>query len=1080
MNSAERYERSIALFHQVCDLPEEKRVAFLADACGDDTNLRRAVDLLLQHDSNADTAVVAGDQGEGIRALSAIAIGDDETMPKSIGQYRIVRKIGQGGMGIVYEAQQDHPRRTVALKVLHSGLVTAGLQKRFRREADFLGRLQHPGIAQIYEAGVGEVETESGARGQQPFFAMELITGQPLDQFVRAQGLNDRARLELFSKICDGVQHAHDRGVIHRDLKPGNILVTVGGQPKILDFGVSRATDADLHTVTMRTDTGQLVGTIPYMSPEQVYGDALGLDERSDVYSLGVVLFELLAERLPQDVRNRPIPEAVRIIREEDPTSLGSLDRRFRGDVETIVAKSLEKAKDRRYQSVAELAADIRRYLADEPLIARPASSMYQLRKFARRRKALVGGLVATFLALTLGLMGTGYGLIVATEQRDRAEASRMAEAAANDRLQVIVDFQSSMLTDINVEEMGGAMISAIRADIDASLLRRESTPAEREAVTAALELILKEINPSNLARNALDVSVLLKAAETIDQRFADQPLVEADLRGAIANTYSKLGLFVQSAPHMKRTLDLRQRELGEDHADTLTALSDLGRLYMAMGEYSDAEPCLQETLERRTVVLGPDHPDTLMSLDNVGLLFKRRGKYPEARTYFDRALERRSRVLGDEHEDTLLSIAYIGGILLKQGKYVEAESYYRRALEGRKRVLGVDHTGTLTLLHNMGHLLSKMARFDEAEPYYREVLEIRRRVLGDDHPSTLSSISNLGSLLQRAGKLDEAMPFVREAMQSRRRVLGDTHPSTLTSINNMGTLLFFMKQLAEAEPYMRQTLDGQRRRLGKDHPHTIQASNNLMALLSKLQRMEEAEALARQVLASSRRVNGNEHPETFIALNNLGGHLVARRKPDQAEPFLREALVGCRRILTDNHRVKQESISNLADALQDLGQSSESELLSRELLAIRRERLSATHEKIGRSLLQLGASLNAQRKFAEAESALRECLVIQEENFPDDHWRIPATRILLGETLVGLGRYDEAETLLLGSFKALQERKESIPAAARHASLEEARDRLVSLYESWNKPQEAAKWQAHSTLRSSQGSHDTFNGRHP
>lgn len=390
-----RARRVEELFHAVADLPRQEGAAFLAGACGDDRALYHEV----------------------LALLAALAVADDETFLErpaypgasvppvppleQLGPYRIVGLLGQGGMGAVYEAEQANPRRTVALKVIRPGFLGPAVLKRFEHEAWVLGQLRHPGIGQIYEAGA--VDTPLG---RQPYFAMELVRGAPLPEYARHRNLGHKARLELFALVCDAVQHAHQKGVIHRDLKPGNILVEESGQPKILDFGVARVTDADVQAITMHTDIGQLVGTVPYMSPEQVAGDAANLDGRSDVYALGVVLYELLTGRLPYDVRNCPIPEAARIIRDEEPSRLSSVSPAYRGDIETIVQKALEKDRERRYASATELAADIRRYLSDEPIVARPASALYQLRKFAKRHTVLVGGIAATLSALLLGLVG--------------------------------------------------------------------------------------------------------------------------------------------------------------------------------------------------------------------------------------------------------------------------------------------------------------------------------------------------------------------------------------------------------------------------------------------------------------------------------------------------------------------------------------------------------------------------------------------------------------------------------------------------------------------------------------------------
>jgi WD40 repeat protein/predicted Ser/Thr protein kinase len=420
-------DRVQTLFYQVVALPAEQRAAFLSAACAGDDALRAEVESLLACD--ADFTLGGGEAG--LLKSPVVRSPDPETLvageprpapwpagpPLRVGHYRILRRIAEGGMGAVYEAEQENPRRRVALKVVRSGLTSPALLKRFIHEAQILGRLHHPGIAQVHEAGL--------AADGQPFFAMEYIRGVPLDEHANRHGLDVPARLGLLARVCDAVQHAHEQGVIHRDLKPANILVDETGQPKVLDFGVARATDADLLTGAGLTQTGQLLGTPNYMSPEQVTADPASIDQRADVYALGVILFELLAHRLPYQLENRPLAEAARLILEQDAPRLGSLNPEFRGDVETIVAKALEKDPARRYQSAAELAADVRHVLGHEPIRARPASALYHLRKFARRHTGLVGGVAATVLALVLGLAGTILFAVGEARQRRQAEEEK-------------------------------------------------------------------------------------------------------------------------------------------------------------------------------------------------------------------------------------------------------------------------------------------------------------------------------------------------------------------------------------------------------------------------------------------------------------------------------------------------------------------------------------------------------------------------------------------------------------------------------------------------------------------------------
>ncbi len=458
----ERYQQIRELFHDACEQPTAVRMVWIEQACAGDDELKAEVESLLAHRDEADDAFDESrlgfgqalvDEGRIDHATESPEAGMmGERTPESIGQYRIIGKVGEGGMGTIYAAEQDNPRRRVALKVIRPGALSASMIRRFQQESDLLGRLQHPGIAQIHEAG--EVETDIG---RQPYFAMEYVDGVEVRQYAEEHSLGARERLELIARICDAVHHAHQKGIIHRDLKPDNVLVVeepvrteIGqkawssplGQPKVLDFGVARVTDSDVRVTTLQTDVGQLIGTVPYMSPEQVAGDSRELDTRSDIYALGVMLFELLSGRLPFDLENRSIPEAARIIREVDPARLSSINTVFRGDVDTIVGMALEKDRERRYQSAAQMAADIRCYLANEPIAAHPPSTFYQITKFAKRNKGLVAGVVIAFIILIAGVISSLlfasralHGEAQARENEDRAVLSERSARRSAYRL---------------------------------------------------------------------------------------------------------------------------------------------------------------------------------------------------------------------------------------------------------------------------------------------------------------------------------------------------------------------------------------------------------------------------------------------------------------------------------------------------------------------------------------------------------------------------------------------------------------------------------------------------------------------
>jgi serine/threonine protein kinase/WD40 repeat protein len=450
------------------------------------------------------------------------------SQPPSIGRYKILRLIGEGGMGAVYEAEQEYPRRMVALKILKPGVTNSRTLRRFEQEAQALGRLQHPGIAQIYEAGTADT-----GFGPQPYFAMELIRGQSPRDYVKQHGLGIRERLELVAKMAEAVHHAHQRGLIHRDLKPNNILVDETGQPKVLDFGVARAIGTDVE-VTQQTDEGQLVGTLAYMSPEQVLADPQEIDTRTDVYALGIILYELLAGRLPYNTKGK-LHETLTAIREEDPPPLGTLDRSYRGDIETIAAKALEKDKARRYTSAAELAADIRRYLADEPIAARPPTASYQLKKFARRNRALVLGGAAVFTALVAGVVVSSWLLVRAL--RSEQEARTSEATVTHERNIALAAGQRAK------DSESDAIKERDRAAAAEETSRREATVAKTQRLIATWQSLVQESLRESARRSEWDRGALLAVqAMRFNARIPNQPRqgVEAALQQSI----------VEGAPH--------------------------------------------------------------------------------------------------------------------------------------------------------------------------------------------------------------------------------------------------------------------------------------------------------------------------------------------------------------------------------------------------------------------------------------------------------------------------------------------------------------------------------------------------
>jgi tetratricopeptide (TPR) repeat protein/predicted Ser/Thr protein kinase len=762
-------------------------------------------------------------------------------------------------MGAVYEAEQDQPRRSVALKVIKAAWASPEMLRRFEQESQALGRLQHPGIAQIYEAGSADT-----GFGVQPFFAMELIHGKPLVEYADEHKLNTRQRLELMIQVCDAVHHAHQRGIIHRDLKPCNILVDETGQPKILDFGLARATDSDAQT-TRQTDMGQLLGTLAYMSPEQVLADPYALDTRSDVYALGVILYELLAGKMPYAL-SRHLHEAVRTIQLTDPAPLSTVSRVYRGDIETIVAKALEKDKERRYASAAGLAGDIRRYLNDEPIIARPAGMSYQLQKFARRNKALVAGVAAVFVVLVLGIVASTWEAVQARKAEKRAQQESAIAQSVNDFLQNDILGQASAYN--------------------------QSGPGTKP-------------DPDLKVRTALD-----RAAERITGKFGKQPEVEAAIRDTMGQTYQDLGLYPEARKQLERALDLERRVFGAENPKTLRTMSRLGALADRQGNNTEAETLLSQAFQVSRRVLGPEHPDTLRSMSRLAGVYYSQGKYVQAEALYSKTLEIERRVLGPEHPNTLACMNNLANVYFSQSKYAQAESLYGQTLEIERRVLGPEHPNTLESMNNLALTSKLLGNYARAEALLSQALEIERRVLGPEHPDTLASMGYLANVYFSQSKYVQAEALFSQTVETKRHVLGPEHPSTLESMGGLARVYCLRGEYAQAETLSNQILEIQRRVLGPEHSSTLSTLSDVASMYQRQGKYFLAETYAAQVLVGRRHALGSEDQETMSSAADLALAYLSQGKFAESVPLAHEAVETDRRIQPEGwERFRAESL---------------------------------------------------------------------------------------------------------------------------------------------------------------------------
>jgi non-specific serine/threonine protein kinase/serine/threonine-protein kinase len=995
MTTREHFERVGSLFIAASNRSEETRHAWLQSQCAGDLDLLHEVEDLLERAEAPETASFTVGSPAAKAAFSELVRAAESSMvppahPRMIGGYEILHALGSGGMGTVYAAEQAHPRRRVALKLLREGSLSERARRRFEYEAELLGRLRHPGIAHIYEAGVAD----SGS-GAQPFLAMELVEGEPLAKWVALSNPSLQTKLELFVEICLAVQHAHERGVIHRDLKPDNILVEHDGKPKVLDFGIARAIGADVGVATRLTEAGALIGTLSYMSPERLADDPDAIDTRSDVYSLGVILHELVTGRRPHAIEGLPIGRAIEKIRFQDPAPLSATTSVVR-DLEIIVGKAIDKDPARRYASAAALADDVHRFLRDEPITARPASTLYQVRKLVRRHRAFAIGLAAVFLMLLFGLAGTMWQARNAETRRREAEHAKTiaeierAKAEKNAaETKLVAEFQSGILADLSVDEFGHSLVVEQRKDLADGLARIGRTPEEIEKTLASFDEVLKSGNPTNVAQRLLEARVFAPAVDKVEKEYADNRMLAAMIQTPLSETLRSLGLYELGVRAARHAVDARRATLGDDAPETLSSIKNLMRLYVDQGKLEEAEPLAREALAGRRARLGEQHPDTLDSLDDLATVLKAQGKLAEAEPLFRQALAGFRATLGPAHRTTLGVLNNLAQLLQERGELSEAEPLAREALAGFRSTLGDDDADTLQLIDNLASALQAQGKYAEAEPLHREALARARAKLGDEHPLTLVFINNLAGQYYVERKFAEAEPLDREALAGRRAKLGDKHPETIQSINNLALVLQARGNLAEAEPLLREALVFRRETLGARHPEALTALNNLAELLEARARLSEADPLFREALDGCRATLGNAHPLTLACMNNLGILLYRKGEMSEAESLYREALAGRRAKLGDAHPDTLISMQCLAQLMQAVGRLEEAEQLYREAFERLRDKAGKGSAEALSVADDLAAVLHKRGEYRAAANLLEPSIDLARKLPPNDSTRI-------------------------------------------------------------------------------------------
>lgn len=852
-------------------------------------------------------------------------VGRSQVIP-TIPGYDDLKELFRGGQGVVYAALQRSTRRRVAIKVLLDGaFASRSARRRFEREIDLVAGLQHPHIVRVYDSGV--------TSDDRLFLVMEFIDGQPLDEFlglsrngksVPLATANLREKVALFADIADAVNFAHQRGVIHRDLKPGNIRIDPQGSPHVLDFGLAKTAEAGNRESLPASVTGQFVGSLPWASPEQADGKLDALDVRTDVYSLGVMLYQALTGRFPYTVTGAMRDVLDHILRDE-PARPGTITSALDSDLDTIVLKCLAKDPARRYQSAGELARDLRRHLAGEPIEARRDSTWYVLRKTVKRHKT------TAILAATLAIFALGFGVLMAY-MYDTTRTARDAERAAR--------------------------------------LAAETSAAQSIQIGQFLQDMLASVDPATAMGRDVTVlrEVLDNAARRIDTELPDQPNVSAALHHTIGVTYVSLALFQPAAQHLRTALETRRKRLGDIHPDTLASrnawnsllldqsnvkdaaldvelsFSDCrkalgprhpetlraqllwGRLLREQTRLADAEPVLHDNFGARKSVLGATHVETIQTMNELATLFKLQGKIPDAVQMLRDALALVENKAGADSHAAIAAAGNLALMLGKQDELTQAEEMTRATLDRARTILGERHMTTVALLNNLASIYHTSGRLAEAEPLYLEAWNLFRSMLGDRHDETLTAANNYARIVDDRGRPLEVEELMRNIIKIWGEEKGEDHPSTLIAVNNLANMLERTGRLPDAEPLYRKVLEVRRRTLGDDHPDTILSMNNLAMLLLTSKEYVEAESLARASAAASEKVHGADSIDYAIKLNNLSSLLVATQRADEALPLMEKSLDILIRKLPAEHWAVGGFRGNLGRCLAALNRFEEAE----------------------------------------------------------------------------------------------------------------------------------------------------------
>jgi tetratricopeptide (TPR) repeat protein len=948
--------------------------AFLDEACGSDADVRARVDQLLQAHQ------LMGSIHRGDPALLDVTVDHSiaERPGTVIGPYKLLEQIGEGGMGAVFMAEQTRPvRRKVALKVIKPGLDTRQVIARFEAERQALALMDHPNIAKVLDGGT----TDTG----RPYFVMELVKGIPITDYCDQHRLTTHQRLELFISVCRAVQHAHQKGVIHRDLKPSNVLVTVidgAAVPKVIDFGVAKAAGGALTGRTLCTGFQQLVGTPLYMSPEQAALSGVDVDTRSDIYSLGVLLYELLIGTTPFDretLRRAGYDEMRRIIREDEPprpsTRLSTLEvavlstvaekrgaeprrlnTQLRGELDWIVMKALEKDRNRRYESASALATDLQRYLDDLPVLASPPSTTYRLRKALRRHRRPALAASITLFSLVAGIVGTTWGLVRAKEAWEAEAGQAVAERQAKESAQEREAETEAVLSFVEERILGAARPEGQEGGLGHEVQLRR-------AVEAALPFIANS--------------------------FANQPLIEARLRRTIGQSLYYLSDSQKAVKQFEKAHALYTEHLGPDHPDTLGSMSNLAECYSNLGRHADSLKLNRELLALCRAKLGHEHVNTLGIMNNLARDYQDLGRYGDAFKLWEETLALMRANIPD-HVFTLNCMLNLSYRYADSGRYADALKLQEEGLSLRKAKLGL----------NLSYRYADSGRYADALKLQEEGLSLRKAKLGPDHPDTLAHMNNLAVLYDRVGRQTDAMKLHEKALALQTARLGLDHQETLRTMANLADCYDDLGRHADAVKLHEKSLALRKAKLGPDHPDTLTSMSSLAKTFGRMGRQADAARLYKETLALRKAKLGPDHPNTLATMNDLANRYHAMGRHTEALQLHEQALALMRANIPD-HVFTLNCMGNLASCYAEVGRYRDAIKLDEETLALRKAKLGPDHPDTLVTLRNLSLDYSQSARHADAIACCREVIRLKKDD--------ARAHYTLGHALGANGQLDDA-----------------------------------------------------------------------